>query len=88
MLTGKKAKEIISDRLDVGAQSQAVGRVYEKIIAELGNEFHVLLDAPVSDIGKVSDERLEESITRLRQGNVTIAPGYDGVYGTVSVLGK
>ena len=38
-------------------------------------------------IGAVNNQIIE-GIKRVRQGDVRIAPGYDGVYGKVSIFGE
>lgn len=81
-------REIIGELLDVGVQSKAVQREYNAVISSLGNEFDVLLQVPLEELEKVSSKSFAESIRRLRNGDVTVAAGYDGVYGKISVLGK
>lgn len=64
--------------------SKKVLAQYESITNELGSEFDILIDTPVSEIKKF-DERVAEAIERMRTGNIHIRPGYDGVYGEVSI---
>ena len=46
---------------------------------------HILMDAEVSDIERVGGERVAEGVERVRKGDIHIEPGYDGVFGKVSV---
>lgn len=79
-------KEVIGESLGVGKASKKVGVIYEKMIGELGNEFHILLDEDIWNIGKVSTSQIAERIKRMREGNMIIEGGYDGVYGKVKVF--
>ncbi|MBU0531853.1 MAG: endonuclease Q family protein [Candidatus Uhrbacteria bacterium] len=64
--------------------SKKVIEQYDRLIDELGSEFDILLEIPISEI-KRFDERVAEAIDRMRSGNIHIRPGYDGVYGEVSI---
>ncbi len=64
--------------------SKKVQEMYGRATDELGREFEILLDTPISEIKKFN-ERLAEAIDRMRTGNIHIRPGYDGVYGEVSI---
>lgn len=59
---------------------------YEALISDVGNEFHVLLDAPIDVISSASTPRIAEAIRRMRAGEMRITPGYDGVYGKVKLF--
>lgn len=79
-------QEIIAECLGVASISgKKVQETYEKIIATIGNEFHVLLDAPVDVIASAAGERIAEAIRRVRSGELHIVPGYDGEYGKVRI---
>ncbi|MDD5251823.1 MAG: endonuclease Q family protein [Patescibacteria group bacterium] len=80
--------EVLGDVLDKGAATKAVRSVYDRLITKVGSEFAVLLDAEPAAIAAQSDARVAEAIERMRRGDVTIAPGYDGVFGTVKLLGS
>jgi uncharacterized protein (TIGR00375 family) len=48
-------------------------------------EFEILLDLPKEKIAEVSDPMIAESIMRIREGNVHIEGGYDGIFGKIHI---
>jgi len=60
---------------------------YEKLISYFGNEFEILLSAPLEEMEKFSP-KLKEAIERMREGKVHILPGFDGEYGKVQIFGE
>ncbi len=79
-------REIVANVLGVGVGSKRVAAMYNKIIAEVGNEFFVLLQAPIEKIAMHASPEIALGVERMRAGNVYISPGYDGVFGTISVF--
>ena len=78
--------EIVSQAVGKGRDTQTVQRAYGKLVDELGSEFEVLLEAPADEIAAHSDERVGLGVERMRSGEVEKKPGYDGVFGVISVL--
>jgi DNA helicase II / ATP-dependent DNA helicase PcrA len=78
--------EIIAESLDCGPETKAAVSIYQSLVSNIGNEFAVLLDADVSDIAAVAGDLVAEGIRRMRSGEVTIAAGYDGEFGTVTLF--
>ena len=78
--------EVIGELLNVGATSKRVQREYERLLATLGPELAILLDIPLEEIAAVGGTRLAEGIGRMRRGEVTVVPGYDGEYGVIRVF--
>jgi uncharacterized protein (TIGR00375 family) len=78
--------EILSEIMKVGVNSKAVGREYLRLLDRLGNEFKILMDTPLDDIGREGSDLLSEAIRRMRTGNVHTVPGYDGEYGKVKIF--
>ena len=72
--------------MKVGVSSKAVDNVYQKLLANLGNEFSILLDASLVDIEKAGSPLLRRGIAHMRAGKVYIAPGFDGEYGKIQLL--
>ena len=79
--------EIISTVLRVDSPStQRAWSIYNSLIERFGNEYAVLIDASKEALVSVADEQIAEAIVRVREGNVRIAPGYDGVYGQIAIF--
>jgi PHP family Zn ribbon phosphoesterase len=78
--------EIIAEVLKVGPNSKAVDKEYQNLLQKLGSEFKILMDVPLKDIGYASSALMKEAIFRMREGNVHIAPGFDGEYGKIKIF--
>ena len=81
-------EHIIGDVFGVGTKSKRVRKEYDTLIAELGTELHILLDAPAGDLKRIASPEVAEGIMRVRDGKVIIEPGYDGEYGKIHVFGE
>lgn len=80
-------QEIIAESLNVASTSgKKVQEMYEKMIREIGNEFHILLDADISSISVAAGPTIADAIGRVRLGRLSITPGYDGIYGEVKIF--
>lgn len=77
-------EEIIAETYEVGTGSKKVTQMYESIVAA-SPEFDVLLDMPEAEITKIADSAIATSIVRVRQGNVHVEGGYDGVFGKIHI---
>jgi uncharacterized protein (TIGR00375 family) len=81
-------KEIIGELLETGGASKKVEAAYGTLIEKAGNEFSLLLDMSLEKIETlncpgISGELLVKAIGRMRRGEVSISPGYDGEYGVI-----
>jgi uncharacterized protein (TIGR00375 family) len=74
--------EIIATVLGVDSPStQAVWRVYNLLVGRFGDEYTVLIDASRDALVEVVESPIADAILRVREGLVSVVPGYDGVYG-------
>jgi uncharacterized protein (TIGR00375 family) len=80
-------EEIIAEALGTGRDTAGVHTRYLSLVKVLKGEFHVLLYAPIEEIEHYSDERIALGVERMRQGQVQIKPGYDGLFGEIKLFG-
>lgn len=79
-------EELIAAALEKGRTAKAVGAAYRSLIEKTGSEFEILLDAPAGKLVAAAGPRIAEAIERMRAGRIRVRPGYDGVFGAVSVF--
>jgi uncharacterized protein (TIGR00375 family) len=79
-------QEIIAESLNVGTASKKVDAQYKVLVERLGSEFTILRDTPLYEIERAGSPLIREAVTRMRDGKVHIAPGYDGEYGKVRIF--
>lgn len=80
-------QEIIAECVGVSStSSKKVQAIYENMILNIGNEFHILLDAEQKKIEITAGPRIAEGIHRVRSGELSIIPGYDGIFGKVKIF--
>ncbi len=80
--------EIIADALGVGKESIGAEREYTSLIQRLGSEFDILLFISKEEILEKCPPKIAKGIINVREGNVNILPGYDGVYGKIEIFDK
>ncbi|HYQ48363.1 MAG TPA: endonuclease Q family protein [Thermodesulfovibrionales bacterium] len=78
--------EIISETLNVGPASRKVDAMYQDLLGSLGNEFRILMEIPLPELEAAGSPRLAEAIAKMRAGDVSIAPGYDGEFGKIRIF--
>ncbi len=78
--------EIIGEALKVGPGSKKVNTAYFAMLEKLGSEFRILMDVPLREIEAASSPIIAEAVSRVREGKVHIAPGYDGEYGKIRIF--
>ncbi len=78
--------EIIADTVVKGWNTKTVSTIYNKMINDLGNEFHILQDVGLADIEKSVGKEISSAVDRVRRGDIHVVPGYDGEFGVVKVF--
>lgn len=78
--------EIIAESFGIGTASKKVALAYMDLIKKVGTEFGILIDTPLSELASLTTPEIVEGIKRVREGNLSIEPGYDGEYGSVSIF--
>jgi len=81
-------EEIIADVLGIGVGTKGVREQYKNLIRALGSEFNVLLNAKKDEIAAASIPEIAEGVERVRQGRISVAPGYDGEFGKINIFGE
>lgn len=77
-------EEVVADTLQVGVASKKVTEMYEQMVAKYP-EFEILLDLNQEKIAQISSPEIALSVTRVREGNVHIEGGYDGIFGKIHI---
>jgi len=80
--------EIIGEALNQGVETKAVENEYLKMVSTYGSEFRILLDLPLEELEKSTPSKILEGIKRIREENISITPGFDGVYGKIQIFEK
>jgi len=74
--------EIIGYLYSIKPDSKKAWNMYYDLIRRFGNEYRILLEAPLEEIVNY-DKKLAYAIKMVREDKVRIRPGYDGVYGEI-----
>ena len=77
--------DIISAVTGRGPNTKGVQRTYSAIVSATGSELRALLWATESELAAAYDSALAQAIIKVRTGDIHVEPGYDGVYGKVSI---
>ncbi len=79
--------EIIAELKNTKSSAgKAVVADYHEAIDLLGDEFSILRTTPIDTVEAAGLPWLARALDRLRSGQVTREPGYDGIYGTIKVF--
>ncbi len=80
--------ELIGASLGYSPNSAKVAKAYQNLLQKLGPEFSILRDIPLEEIRSISGCLIAEGIGRLRRGEVTWRPGFDGEYGNLRLFSR
>ena len=56
------------------------------LIEHCGSELFVLINATSRELQNAATDEIAAAIISVRQGDLEIEPGYDGIYGVVSTI--
>jgi len=77
---------ILGEVLECGENTKKVQRLYFRLLETLGPELHILRRAAREDLAREGGELLALAVEKMRRGEVNIIPGFDGVFGKISLL--
>jgi uncharacterized protein (TIGR00375 family) len=77
--------EVIAETMKIPVASKKTVIEYENLVANLGGEFNVLLHAKIAEIANFSNNVVAEGVLKMRRGDLTVIPGFDGEFGIVKI---
>lgn len=77
--------EILAEALSSTTASQKVRKTYDLLIETYGSEITVLLKTDILPLEKLVGRRIAAGIKKVRNGDISIMPGFDGEYGKVKI---
>jgi uncharacterized protein (TIGR00375 family) len=70
---------------EVNPGSTKVWDRYNVLVGKFGSEYSVMLDVPEAQLLAAAGPEVSSAILRVRNDNVFVQPGYDGVYGKLDL---
>jgi len=79
--------KIIAEALGIKSRtSKKVQLEYRNLIKRAGTEMEILLDKNLDDLSDLTLPDVVEGIKRVREGKLSVEPGFDGQYGSVKIF--
>lgn len=79
-------REIIAGAFNQGVATKKVSVEYESLTGQGESELNILLNLSHDQLTSITLPKIADGIQRVREGKISVNPGYDGEYGTVSVF--
>jgi len=81
--------KIIAEALDVKSRtSTKVKAEYDRLVKNFGPELYILMDLSLGKLAGTTLPLIAEGIKRVREGKLTIKPGFDGQYGEIKIFSE
>lgn len=81
--------KIIAEALGIKSRtSKKVQVEYDNLIDSLGKELDILLEVGLQEIENIAGKNVAEGIRRVRAGELSVEPGFDGQYGVVKIFSE
>ena len=81
--------KIIAEAYNIKSRSSlTVQKEYASLINKFGSELNILLNLDLIKISREVDARIIEGIKKVRNGELSIQPGYDGEYGRIKIYSE
>jgi DNA helicase II / ATP-dependent DNA helicase PcrA len=80
--------DILSQIFEVGPKTKKVTGYYNRAIEALGPELGILLDRSFEEIEKANVPLLAEAVKKMRTGDITVDPGFDGEFGKIKLFSR
>lgn len=78
--------EILSEIHGGGVNTKKITGEYFKLLGKFGPELTILRTCSLDTLRQAGQQVLAEALHKMRQGKVSVEPGYDGEYGKVRVF--
>lgn len=78
-------QEIIAASMGAGVATVKVQREYLRLLS-INTEFSYLLDLHDDELTDAAGPRLASAIMKVRRGDISVLPGYDGEFGKISIF--
>lgn len=79
-------EEILAETLGVAVKTSKVQALYQKLVTEVDTELKILTKVQPELIAMAAGEKVAQGVKRVREGQLTIKPGYDNTYGVVNIF--
>lgn len=81
------AVPLVEMLIEINNNSKTKGeRMYQDLTSRFSTEFDMLLAQPYDEIRKHAGATAAEAIRRMRERKITVDPGFDGVFGKVTLF--
>lgn len=77
--------EIIAEAFGQGVNTKKVKNEYERLV-EIHPEFDILIDLDDDELDEIAGGKIAEGIKKVKSGDISVVPGYDGEFGKVSIF--